>query len=391
MPRIDGLSGQAKMIAETIDDITDKYDHEYWVERAEENVPAEELWETLIDQGFAGINVPEEYGGTDLNMYHTAILLERMTSNGVFEGNVVSTGTMAPIPIKQNGDDALKERFLPRIAAGDATFAFGITEPHSGTNSYKIRTQARRDGDEYVIDGQKTYMSLAASVDYILLVTRTQPYEAVKDGDRSDGITLLIVDTDADGIDMDPMDLKITQSENQYNVFFEEVRVPADNRISAEGEGFKALFGALNPERICVSAMATGFGRFALQRGVEYAKERQIWDEPLGSHQGVQHPLSEAKVDLELAAMAMERAAKRFDQGAPNAGAFANMAKFAASEAANEAVDTAIQVHGGAGFSREYGVINVRNYVRHFRVGPVNNEMILNYIGENVLGLPKSY
>lgn len=379
------------MIADTIDEITDTYDHEYWLDCALADERPDELWETLADNGFIGVNVPEAYGGAEMDMYGTSIFLERLSSHGIYLGDLIPSTTMAPIAIREHATEKLKERLLPGIAAGKIKMSYGITEPNSGTNTYKIGTSVSREGEAYVVNGQKTFVTNFASSDYIQLVARSTPYEEIKDDDKRKGITSLIVPTDADGISFEPLDLAMTQVDQEYTVHFDDVRVPVDHRLGDEGEAFIQLFTSLNPERIAVSAIVLGLGRFALERGVAYAKEREVWDQPIGSHQGVQHPLARAKVDLELATLATDRAAKAVDAGEDLAGPLSNVAKFAASEAADQAVDTAIQVHGGNGFSRHYGVINVADWVRHMRVAPVNNEVVLSYIGSNILGLPQSY
>lgn len=385
------LDGETKLLADTIDEICEEYDHEYWLEYAKEGKHPEELWDELCKSGYSGINVPEEYGGVDMDMYDTAVTLERMASKGLLAGFLVISSAMAPIPILNTDDEELKERFLPGIATGEIKFCFAVTEPDSGTNTYQMTTSATRDRDEYVVNGQKYWVSDIKDADYVLLVLRTTPYEEVKDDKKYEGITLLVVPTDADGIDMSPLDTAITSASSTYSVHFDDVRVPVENRIGEEGQGFKYLFDALNPERVCVAAECVGFGRFALDRAVSYVNDREVWDAPLGSHQGVQHQLSEAKVQVELAGLVTERAARAFDDDRPNAGELADMAKYAASEAAHLAVQNSIQVHGGAGFMRDYGVVNVRDIVQHLRVAPVNNEMMLNGIAERVLGLPKSY
>lgn len=391
MSRLESLTGEAKLIGDTIDDIAETYDHEYWVDCATSDERPDELWETLSEHGFIGVNVPEEYGGSDVDMYGTAIFLERLSSHGIYLGDLIPTAVMAPIAIRDHGSDDLKERLLPEIAAGETKLSYGITEADSGTNTYKIRTTVDREAGEYVVNGQKSFVTNFAETDYIQLVCRSTAYEEVKDEDKRKGITSLLVPTDADGITYDSLEMDMTQTDEEYAVHFDDVRVPVGNRLGDEGEGFVQLFTSLNPERIAVSAIVLGLGRFALQRGVEYANDREVWGDPIGSHQGVQHPLARSKVDIELATLATDRAAKAVDADEDLAGPLSNIAKLAASEAADQAVDTAIQVHGGNGFSRHYGVINVADWVRHMRVAPVNNEVVLSYIGSNILGLPRSY
>jgi alkylation response protein AidB-like acyl-CoA dehydrogenase len=235
------------------------------------------------------------------------------------------------------------------------------------------------------------YITGAAESDYIQLVARTTPYGAVKDADPRKGVTLLMVPTEADGIEMTPLDIAIPETTQQYAVHFDDVAVPVENRIGAEGGGFFCLFDALNPERVTTNAISVGLGRFALRRAVDYAQERDVFDAPIGSHQGVQYPLAKAKINLELASEANMKAAKAIEDGDTDAGTHANMAKFAGSVAADEAVDASIRTHGGYGFSRDYDIITIKPLVQLLRTAPVNNNMVLNHIAENALGLPKSY
>lgn len=386
------FSDEAKLIVQTIDEITNEYDHDYWVECCKSEEFPSELWEELGKHGFLGMNVPKEYGGEDLGLYETSLIHERLQARGIHLSFLVTSATMAPIPIKFYGDDILKKRVLPKIATGEYKISFGLTEPDAGTNSYKISTRAERDGDHYTVNGQKVYTTGAKRADYILLVTRTTPYEEVKDSGKHKGVTLLLVPTDVEGIEMQPLDVAILEEGKQWSVFFSDVQVPARNRIGDEGKGFSYLFDALNPERVITASGSIGAGRFALERAVKYAKGREVWDAPIGSHQAVQHPLTRAMVQLELAALAKDTAARAFDAGdQERARNYANMASFVGSEAGDEAVDAAIQTLGGNGLSRDYGVINVSRIPRFHRIAPISNEMILNNLAEGVLGLPKSY
>ena len=385
------LTDEQRMIVDTVDAITDDYGHDYWYRCIESDAFVTELWEELADLEFLGIIIPEQYGGAGLGMAELAILLERFGAHGVPLLSFLNTVTMAPIPMMHHGSDELKQRFLPGIASGDLYFAFAITEPDAGTNSFRIKTRASREGDEYIVNGQKTFITGADRADYVQLVTRTTPYEDVADGDKRKGGTLLTVDMESDGIELQPLDLDLPEPANQYTVHFDDVRVPVENRIGTEGEGFLHVFDALNPERIGTAALSTGMGEFVLERAVEYAKDRSVFDAPIGSHQGVQHPLSRAKVDLELAKLATGEAARAFEASDSAAGAYANMAKFAASEAGDRAMDAAMQTFGGNAFSTEYDIITLHNWTRFTRIAPVNNEMVLNHIGESLLGLPRSY
>jgi len=391
MAGFQNLDGEAKLLADTINEICEEYDHDYWHEYAKTNDHPDELWDTLCDRGFSGMNVPEEYGGTDMSMYHTAVVLERLARHGVLCGFLVVSSTMAPIPIKNHGSGELKERFLPGIASGDVAFSFATTEADAGTNTYKNTMSARREGDEYVLEGEKTWISEIDDADYVIVVARTTPLEEAPDDKPGYGITTLIVDANDSNLDYAPMDLSITSASQAHTVHFNGVRVPVENRIGPEDEGFYLLFDALIPERVAVAAECVGFGRFALDRGASYAQERDVWDQPIGAHQAVQHKLAKPHVKVELAALATEESARAFDDGRDEAGVYGDIAKYAASEYAYEAIENAVQIHGGAGFMPEHGVINVQSMMQHMRVAPVNNEMMLNSIAEKSLDLPKSY
>ena len=382
---------ELRMVENAVSEISDTYDHQYWYERAENNEFYDELWNTLGDEGFLGAAVPEEYGGAGMGLPAIAMVIRTLASYGVPSLELIVHSTMAPTIISRHASEALKERFLPGIASGKQQFCFGITEPGAGTNTYQLQTTATRDGDDYVLNGQKIFVSAAGVSDYIQVVTRTTSYEDIADEDPKAGFSLFVVDLDTDGVEIEPLDLDVPEPTKQCSVYFENATVSAENRIGAEDEGFYYMFDTLNPERVTSGALAVGLGRFAIDRAVDYASERTVFETPIGAHQGVQHPLAKAKIDVELADLAVERAANAYETGDDPVGAYANMAKYAGSEAADRAVDAAIQAHGGYGVSPDYDVINVERFARILRIAPVNNEMILNHVAENVLGLPKSY
>jgi acyl-CoA dehydrogenase len=391
MTETETQAAENRLIRQTIDEITDTYDHEYWLECCLNDQFPKELWDTLVEQDIVGLNVPEDYGGSGMGIRETATVVQALNRNGVHMGIMLLHAAMTPFTIARHGSSSLKDRFLPMVAEGSAKFCMGITEINAGSNTFEIKTRAERAGDEYVVNGSKSYISAADLADYMVLVTRTTPYEDLDRSERSMGMSLLVVPMDADGITLTPLDLAITEEIDQFSVYFDDVSVAVENRIGAEGEGFRYLLDSLNPERITSASTAIGLGRFALQRAVEYSKEREVFGAPIGSHQGVQHPLARSKIQLDLAELAMEEAIDRYEAADDDAGRYANIAKFAASEAAGQTVDAAMQAHGGLGFSRDHGVINVAQIARLSRIAPINNEMVLNYIGEHVLGLPRSY
>jgi alkylation response protein AidB-like acyl-CoA dehydrogenase len=379
------------MIAETMKEIVDEYDHDYWRTCADNKRFPSELWNTLGETGILGINVPEEYGGEGLGTREMALVTRILTRNGVPLIFLVPHPAMAPIVVDKHGSEDLKERMLPKMAGSEHKFAFAITESNAGTNSFQMTTSATNEGGEYVISGEKAWITGADIADYILLVCRTTPYEEVKDTNPKQGGSLILVPTDLDGINMEPMELAVNKEVNQCIVHFDDVRVEESLRIGEEGKGFDHVFDILNPERIVGAAWSAGLGEFVLDRGVEYAKEREVFDAPIGSHQAIQHPMAKAKVELEQAYLTIQESIEAWEQGREDTGQLSNMAKYAASEAADNALDIAMQAHGGNAVSPDYDIITVANNVRLNRITPINNEMILNSVGENLLGLPKSY
>jgi alkylation response protein AidB-like acyl-CoA dehydrogenase len=295
---------------------------------------------------------------------------------------------MGTLSLVKHCTDEQKKLYLPRIASGEIKFCFALTVPDAGSNSVRISTRAAKDGDSFRLDGRKTYISGADVADYVLLVARTSAYDEVSD--KRKGMSLFVVPTKAPGLEMSRIDVAIEGPESQFLLFLDGVRVSACDRIGPEGGAAAQMFDVLNAERIAGAAVAVGLGRYALGKAVRYAKERTVWDRPIGAHQALQHPLAEVTSRLEAASLLAQKAAWLFDRGEP-AGAEANMAKYEAAEAAIRAVDLAIEVHGGNGFSREYDVITLWPWARLLRTAPVSREMVLSYIGEHVLGLPRSY
>lgn len=375
------------LIQDFVAHLTEKFDRRWWVERAERNEPPTEMWRALGDAGWLGVTVPEEYGGSGVSLTRLSILMEELANRGVPLLMLVVSTAMGAIPIARYGTKEQKERYLPALASGREKFCFAITEPNAGSNSFRIQTFARRDGDSWVLSGQKCFISGIDDSEHVLVVARTvKPDQA---SDKREGMSLFIVDTKTPGITLNKMDTRILAPEKQFEVFFDEVRVPREN-VLGEGLGLKPIFDALNPERVTVAAMGVGLGRYALGKAVEYAKVRKVFGTPIGAHQGLAHPMAEVKTKIELAALMNRRAAEMFDAG-EEAGMYANMAKLSAADAAIEAVDVAMEVHGGSGFTGDVDVITLWPVVRLLKTAPVSREMILNYIGEHVLGLPRSY
>jgi alkylation response protein AidB-like acyl-CoA dehydrogenase len=348
--------------------------------------PPQELWDALAEKGFVGANVPVEWGGGGLGMTGLAIVGEEVSAAGGATLMLVVSSAIAGSVLARHGNEAQKERWLRGVAAGTIRMAFAITEPDAGTNSHNLRTELRRDGDGYKLYGQKTFISGVEDAHAILVISR------LRGDDGQLGLPCLsIIDVDAPGFTRDVIPMPYIGPDKQWTLFFDGVPVAADRLIGGEQGGLGAVFDGLNPERIIAAALACGTARRALDRASEYAKERAVWGAPIGSHQAVAHPLAKAKIELELARLMTQKAAALFDAGVPGAGEASNIAKYAAAEAANHAVDAAIQTHGGNGFTLEYGISDMWWPTRLMRTAPVSAEMILNYVAQHSLGLPRSY
>ncbi len=377
---------EQQMLRQAVRQIADKYGHKYFVEKANANLKQTELWAELAAQGYLGVNLPEEYGGGGMGLSELAIVQEELSSVGCpLLLLVVSPAIVGPILAKY-GNDEQKQRWLKPIATGEKIMAFAITEPDAGSNSHNISVTASKDGDVYRLNGTKYYISGVDEAEAILVVTRTGIDEKTKRGQLS----LFMVDVNSPGLEKHILPVEIKAPEKQFTVFFDNVEVPKENLIGNEGHGLRQVFTGLNPERIMVAAMAIGSGRYALDKASEYARTREVWGMPIGAHQGLSHPLAIAKINLELAALMNKKAAWLFDNDL-DASEAANMAKYSAAEASIAALDQAMQTHGGNGISTEYGLADYWGAVRLMRTAPVSREMILNFVAQHSLGLPKSY
>jgi alkylation response protein AidB-like acyl-CoA dehydrogenase len=356
----------------------------------------EELWAALAEMGFMGSLLPEEYGGSGLGLTGLTLGLEELGSAGYGGGTLMVLTGMDALCILRNGTPELKERFLPAIATGKLKLCFAITEPDAGSNSFRINTLAVRKGDEYEITGSKVFITGVDVTDYILLVTRTTAYRdvAAQHLPKGHGFSLFLVPTDAPGLEKRQLPMHGIEGHNQFLLFFDRVRVPAANLVGQENGGAEALFNSLNPERILAAATSCGTTAFLLRRAVEYARERKVFgDRPIGTYQGLSHPLAECRIELDAVRLLTYRAAWAFDRGDPPAvvGSYANMAKFMAAELGVKAADRAIETLGGYGFSEEYEIIHAWEGARLLRTAPISREMILNFVAEHVLELPRSY
>jgi alkylation response protein AidB-like acyl-CoA dehydrogenase len=363
------------------------YGREYFTEKARSGEKTTELWLAIGKAGYLGINIPEEYGGGGGGIGDVAAVCEELAAQGCPLLMMVVSPAICGTVISRFGTPAQKERWLPGICDGTSTMAFAITEPDAGTNSHNITTTARRDGDEWLLKGQKIFISGVDEADNVLVVARTAD---AKTGKLKP--CLFVVPTDAEGFSYTPIPMEIVSPEQQFQVFIDDVRLPADALVGDEDAGLIQLFAGLNPERIMAASFSTGLARYALDRAVEYVKGREVFGAPIGSHQGLAHPLAQSKIEIELARLMTQKAAALYDAGDDmGAGEAANMAKYAAAEAACDAADRAVQAHGGNGITREYGVAGLLVAARAGRIAPVSREMILNFVGMHSLGLPKSY
>ncbi len=360
---------------------------DYVLPRARKGEPLTELWDEAGRLGFLGVNLPEEYGGGGAGIYELALVQEELAARGAGLLLVVVSPAICGTIIARFGTDAQKQDWLPRLADGSAKMAFAITEPDAGSNSHKITTTAAREGDGWILNGQKVFISGVDQADAVLVVARTEDH---KTGRLKPA--LFIVPTDADGLVAQRMDMDIIEPDHQYTLFFDDLRLPTGALVGSEDAALMQLFAGLNPERIIGAAMAVGMGRYALDRAVAYAKQRQVFKTPIGAHQGIAHPLARLKIELELAKLMLQKAAALYDAGDDmGAAEAANMAKYAAAEASIAALDQAVQTHGGSGLTAETGLAAMLGAARISRVAPVSREMIFNFVSQHTLGLPRSY
>ena len=380
-------SEERQTLRKEVAKLASTYGREYFTAKARAGEKTTDLWLAIGKAGYLGINIPEEYGGGGGGIGDVAAVCEELAAQGCPLLMMVVSPAICGTVISRFGTEAQKQKWLPGICDGTETMAFAITEPDAGTNSHNITTTARRDGDEWVLKGQKIYISGMDEARNVLVVART---EDAKTGKLKP--CLFVVPTDAEGLDFTPIPMEIVSPEQQFQVFIEDVRLPADALVGDEDAGLVQLFAGLNPERIMAASFSTGLGRYALDRATEYVKTREVFGAPIGSHQGIAHPLAQSKIEIELARLMTQKAAALYDEGDDmGAGEAANMAKYAAAEAACDAADRAVQAHGGNGITQEYGVAGLLVAARAGRIAPVSREMILNFVGMHSLGLPKSY
>jgi acyl-CoA dehydrogenase len=379
-----------RMIRSSVREIAQSYDREYWQEVHEAREFPESFWNDLAEQGWVGVAIPEEYGGQGLGMKEMVTVIEELEVNGAW--SIGNAFLLVPVfggeTLKAHGTEAQKERWLPEIAAGNARFALGLTEPDAGLNTREISTVAERDGDEFVLDGRKIWTSGVHEADRAVVLARTlSPEEA---NGPNHGLTMFLLDPEDSNTDYDKIDLDTFMPEPTFNFYLDGVRVHEDQVIGKVHEGLYNVFDTLNTERIGAAAQMYGAGSYGLRRACEYANEREVFDVPIGSHQAIQHPLADAYADLEVARLMYHKAAETYDAGEP-AGPASNIANLKTGEAAWNAIEASITTFGGMSASKEMEVGKISDMLRHNRIAPISEQMLRNYIATKELGLPKSY
>jgi hypothetical protein len=366
-----------------------RYGREYFTAIVRAGEQPDELWQEAGRLGYLGVNLPEEYGGGGQGLAELSIVLEELGAAGSPLLLLVVSPAICGTVIARFGTRQQKQRWLPGLADGSLRMAFGITEPDAGSNSHRITTTARRDPDTggWLLTGRKVFISGVDIADATLVVGRTADARTGKLKP-----CLFIVERGTPGFEFRQIEMEVSAPEKQFQLFFDDVALPADALVGDEDAGLRQLFAGLNPERVMTAAFSIGLGRYALGRAVEYARTRQVWQAPIGAHQAIAHPLAQAHIELELARLMMQKAAYLYDAGDDmGAGEAANMAKYAAAEAGAKAVDQAVHTLGGNGLTAEYGLATLLTASRVGRIAPVSREMILNFVSHHTLGLPKSY
>lgn len=374
------------MLRDSVGKLVGRFGRPYFQQICKRGEKPEALWAEMGAAGFLGVHVAEDYGGGGGGLADYNVIVEETAAQGCPVLSLVIGSICAPI-LQNHASEEIRRDWLPGLADGSKRMAFAITEPDAGSNTHKVSTVARRKGDGWVIRGTKYWTSAVDESDAIMVVARGEEFDARGRGQLS----LFLVPPDAPGLSRTPIETALHVPETQFILHFDDVEVPREALVGVEGQGLKHLFAGLNPERVCASAINNGIARFALEKAAQYAGDRKVWGVPIGSHQGVAHPLAAAYVAVQQARLMTARAAQLYDQGSPEAGEASNMAKFASADASLLALDQAIQVHGGNGMALDYGLADLWFIARLHKTAPVSREMVLNFFAQHSLGLPKSY
>ncbi len=384
------LTEDQKLIRTSVAELAARFDDQYWLDKDANHEFPGEFYKAVAEGGWLGMTIPTEYGGYGLGITEATLLAEEVarSGGGMNAASAIHMSIFGMQPVVVFGSEELKRRTLPRIVTGDLHVCFGVTEPGAGLDTSRITTFARRDGDHYIVNGRKVWISKALESEKILLLTRTTPYEEVEK--KTDGMTLFLTDLDREHVDIRPIRKMGRNAVSSNELFIDNLRVPVEDRVGEEGKGFTYILHGLNPERMLIAAEALGIGRAALDRAVRYANERHVFDRPIGMNQGIQFPLADSLARLDAAELMLRKATWLYDNGLP-CGREANTAKYLCADAAFDAADRALQTHGGMGYAEEYHVARFFREARLMRIAPVSQEMVLNFLGSHVLGLPRSY
>ena len=391
------LTAEQRLVRDSIRELCADFGPEYWREKDREEEYPTAFVDALAEGGWLGILLPEEYGGAGMGTPEAVVMMEELAANGggFSAAQAVHGGIYNSVPIVKYASEELREELIPKVASGEKSIqAFGLTEPNSGSDSTSMETMAEKDGDTYVIHGQKIWISRVDASDYIVLMARTTPLDDVER--RTHGISMFLVDLEdayaQEALEIRQIPKTVSGAVHSYEMWFSDLRVSADRLIGEEGNGFYQVLDGLNEERVVIAAECVGLGIAALERAIDYANEREVFGTPIGANQGIQHPLAEAYAQLLAAKQLVYTAAERLDEvDQKEAGAFANVSKYLAAEAAFAAADAAVQTHGGFGVAREYDVERYFREARVTRIVPISQQLALNYLGETVLDLPRSY
>lgn len=384
------LSEDQQTIRTAVAELASRFDDQYWMEKDQAHEFPTEFYNALAEGGWLGITTPEEYGGSGFGITEASLLLEEVAASGAGMNGASSIhlSIFGMHPVIVHGSDEMKKENLPRIASGDLHVCFGVTEPGAGLDTTRITTFAKRDGSDYVVNGRKVWISKAMESEKILLLTRTSKFDDV--AKKTDGLTLFFTDLDRAHVEIRPIRKMGRNAVTSNELFIDDLRIPEEHRVGEEGRGFKYILDGLNPERCLVAAEALGIGRAALRAAVRYGNEREVFGRPIGKNQGLQFPLADSLARLDAAELMLRKATWLYDHG-QSCGREANTAKYLCADAGFEAADRALQTHGGMGYSEEYNVARYFREARLTRIAPISQEMVLNFLGEHVLGLPRSY
>lgn len=384
------LTEDQELIRRSVAELAQKFDDHYWMEKDQAHEFPTEFYRAIADGGWLGMTIPVEYGGQGFGITEATLLAEEVAKSGggMNAASSIHLSIFGMQPVVVHGSAELKARTLPRVATGDLHVCFGVTEPGAGLDTSRITTFAKRQGDHYVVNGRKVWISKAMESEKVLLLTRTKHYDEVDK--KTDGMTLFLTDLDRSRVDVRPIRKMGRNAVSSNELFIDNLEVPVTDRIGEEGKGFHYILDGLNPERMLIAAEALGIGRVALDRAVKYANEREVFGRPIGMNQGIQFPLADSLVRLDAAELMLRKATWLYDNDKPCARE-ANTAKYLCADAGFTAADRALQTHGGMGYAEEYNVARYFREARLMKIAPISQEMILNFLGSHTLKLPRSY